>query len=183
MKKKNILTYVVLAIFLVSMIGTNTVSAIEETYILPFGIYDEERDYWETNPSYMVDENPNNYANTTIVDDSQFLMTAIMLDDLGTVKKVELRVRAYWTGATRDITLRPYFSGRDPGDLHTWYEVPENDGNWSDWMDITTDTNANSFWDWRHVEDLCCLVTVGDGSSGFNLWCSQVEIRVTYEPD
>jgi hypothetical protein len=181
--KNKIIACITLAIFLFSMIGSPTVCAIDDTYELPFGLYNDERDYWETNPGNMVNQNENSYANTTIVDDSQFIMTSIMLDDLGTITKVELRAKAYWTGATRDIILRPYFSGEYPGDLHVIDDVPQSSGGWSNWTDITTDTNAHSFWDWTDVEDLCCLVTVGDGSSGFNLWCSQVEIRVTYTPD
>ncbi|KYK30865.1 MAG: hypothetical protein AYK22_02925 [Thermoplasmatales archaeon SG8-52-3] len=180
---KNKLTiFVTLAIFLFSIIGSPTVSAIDETTILPFGIYDQYRNYWDTYPEYMVNQDEEDYTNTTTIDDSEFISTDIMLEDLGTITKVELRANGYWTDAQRSIVLQPYFSGIYPGDDHT-FNPPENEGNWSNWMEITSDTNAHAYWDWTDFEDLCCLVRVGGGNNGFNLWCSQVEIRITYTPE
>jgi hypothetical protein len=150
------------------------------TYTFHFASHDEGIE-WETDPRDMTDGDEYDYASTTDDRDVQYLQTGMTFQDEGDISKVELRVKAYWSDADADIILQPVFGGSANGDLHV-YEAT-NTPNWSDWFNITDDTNAHSFWTWQDIEDLCCNVTVGDHSSGFTLYCSIVQVRVTYEPN
>jgi len=177
--KSKITTYVALAIFLLSMIGTSTVSA--DSYTLNFTICYQP--YQWTNHGNMHDDDPDTYASTTDDTDSERLGFSVELDDLGDITKVEIQARGYWSGAQHNITLQPFF-GRypgAPGDEHEF--VLTNTASYSGWIDITTDTNAHSFWTFDDVEELTCLISVGEGSSGFTVYCSIVQVRVTYTPD
>lgn len=182
--KNKMIALVTLAIFTFSMIGNPTVSAIEDTYIFNFATHDDEIE-WETDPNDMRDGDEHDYASTTDELDVQYLQTGMAFGDEGDISKVELQVKAYWTGADADIILQPVFGGVSNGDLHPFNasEGPPSPSSWSGWIDITSDTNAHSFWTWDDIEDLCCNVTVGDHSSGFTLYCSIVQVRVTYTPD
>ena len=51
---------------------------------------------------------------------------------------------------------------------------------WSDWFDVTDDTNSHSYWTWREVDRLDVNVSLGLGMTGFTVYVSQVEIKVTY---
>jgi hypothetical protein len=163
------------------MIVSPSVSAIEETYTFSFRDYDEG---WETDAGDMVDDDEHDYASTTNEYDVQYLKTGMSFGDEGDISKVELNVKAYWTGADADIVLQPVFGGVAEGDLHPFSPLEGvSNASFSDWFDITKDTNAHSFWTWEDVEDLCCRVMVDDHSSGFTLYCSIVQVRVTYEPN
>jgi hypothetical protein len=81
-------------------------------------------------------------------------------------------------GSVKNIILRPVFSGGD-GDDHVF--VTSSSAVWSSWFDITDDTNISGKWDWKEMPVLFCDVE-SDLSSGFTLYCSKVEIRVTYNP-
>ncbi len=79
------------------------------------------------------------------------------------------------------MILRPVFGGTSDGDDHQ-VDMGDNDNGgkvWSEWVDITNDTNAPATWSWDDVANLDCdaqFVVVG---SGENMLCSLVEIRVT----
>jgi hypothetical protein len=182
MKKKKI-SYVILAIFLASMIGSPSVIAIEETFRFHFTQY-ATGTAWETYPQDMVDGDEDDYASTTDDRDVQYLTTGMSFGDEGDISKVELRVKGYWENADADIVLQPVFGGLDEGDLHV-FNAPKELANasWSEWFDITDDTNSHTYWTWDDIEDLCCNVKVGDHSNGFTLYCSIVQIQVTYEPN
>lgn len=179
--KNKIIAFVTLTIFIFSMIGSPTVCAIDET--VEFSFSDDVAE-WETNPDYMHDGNENTYASTTDDRDVEYLTSGIEFQDPGEIKYVKLKVKAYWSGADADVVLQPVFGGSANGDLHPYNakQGPPNSTYWSDWIDITEDTNAHSFWTWDDVEDLCCNVTVGEHSSGFTLYCSMVKVQVTYTP-
>jgi hypothetical protein len=134
---------------------------------------------WMTNPGYMVDGNTSNYASTTINNDVELcLNNTCNGSDLGTISKVEIRCYGYYSGMNqRDIILRPVFYGKD-GDNHNY--VTTTSANWSQWFEITSDTNAPSPWDWFNVRDLDCDVEAGSSPPGTTVYCSKVEIRVTY---
>jgi hypothetical protein len=174
--KNKIISIITLAIFLFSMTLSPSISAIETTFTFDFGDYE---DGWETNPGYMCDGNEYTFASTTDRCDFQYLTTGMSFEDEGEISKVELRVKANWSGAEADIVIQPVFGGSANGDLHPFDCT--NSASWSSWFNITNDTNAHSFWTWNDIEDLCCNITVGDHSSGFTLYCSMVQVRVTYE--
>lgn len=98
-------------------------------------------------------------------------------DSLGAIIKVEIRGYCSEEDVYGQMTLTPVFTAGD-GDAHNhdWPGVISG-GGWSDWFDITTDTNAPSPWTWTAVQSLGCkATTVGDGTD----YCYKVEIRVTY---
>jgi len=52
---------------------------------------------------------------------------------------------------------------------------------WSDWFDITADTNAPGSWDWAAVAALGANIEYSWGSGPTPLAeCGSVELRVTY---
>jgi hypothetical protein len=136
---------------------------------------------WLTNPGYMVDGNISTFASTSVDGDVELLDgNSCKGNDLGVIGKVELRCRGYSSGSegpVRIIILRPVYSGGD-GDDH--FFVTNSSASWSVWFNITDDTNASGKWDWNNIIDLCCDVE-SNLSSG-TLYCSKVEIRVTYNP-
>jgi hypothetical protein len=178
--KNKILAFVTLAIFLFSVIGNIVISAdSSETLVLTYTV-DLENIRWETNWDYMHDEDEDTYASTDEIDDEEKLGFSFVLNDLGEITCVDIQARGYWSGAQRNITLIPIFD-RAPGDEHTF--VLNNTTDWSGWIDITGDSNAHSYWTWDDITELRCLVRVGDGDSGFTVYCSIVQVRVTYIPD
>jgi hypothetical protein len=138
---------------------------------------------WATNPGYMVDGNISTYASTAInLDLERCNNNTCDGTDLGTITKVEIRCYGYhavgWCQA--DIILRPIINTK-PGDDHTY--VTPISGNWSQWFDITDDTNAPADWQWNDIKDLFCDVVAQKDPMGpptFTLYCSKVEVRVTY---
>ena len=147
-----------------------------------FNTYDEGGEEWNTNPGYMVDGD----IETNAQDDSGEWQTQLLTGNtcdgtnLGTISKVELRIHCttYLTQfemQTGEIKLRPVFGGSSDGDNHN---VGNVDDNWSDYIDITNDTNAPSTWTWSDIQNLDCDV---DGIF-YNIFllASKVEIRVTY---
>jgi hypothetical protein len=138
---------------------------------------------WATNPGNMVDGNASNSASTTVNDDVELCNgNNCSGTDLGTISKVELRVAAYYTGSQRDTILRPSFPTTGDGGNYP-YQTPTGIGpSWSPWFDITNDPAVPGNWDWNDVQIMDCDVQVGPGMTAFTLYCSQVEIRVTYTP-
>jgi len=177
--KNKILAFMTLAIFLFSMSVNPTVCASEYTYY--FNDYDEDEIEWATDPENMIDGNTSTYASTTEDGDTQLLTgNTCTGTESGTITGVFIRVRGYYTGAFREIVLQPVFSGGD-GDNH-YFSPPlgEPNADWSDWYNITDDTNSNTYWTWRDVSELNCKVKVGLGMTGYTLYASKVEIKVEY---
>lgn len=136
---------------------------------------------WETNPGNMVDADENTSAATTVDVDVE-LCTGNTCPGtyLGTITKVEIRTKGFYNpfGVKAAINLRPVFEAGD-GDSHMF--LCGVTAAWSQWFDITTDTNAPSPWDWDDVEGLDCDVVGGKMLPGvFTLWCYMVQIRITY---
>lgn len=75
------------------------------------------------------------------------------------ITKVEIRVHSTAMNSCGPLTayIRPIFSGGD-GDSHSWipvnwtteYTPPE----WSEWFDVTSDTNAPGTWTWTDINNL-----------------------------
>lgn len=144
-----------------------------------FDSYDNRTD-WATNPGCMVDGNISTYASTYINGDVERCDgNTCPGDDLGNISRVELRVYGYYTSIQRDIILQPLFDGT-PGSEYTYQAT--STANWSEWFDITDDNSAPSNWQWTDVDCLDCDVKAGSGEFEFTLYCSKVEIRVSYNP-
>lgn len=135
---------------------------------------------WATNPSYMVDGITSNYASTTLDFDVELCdsnnCTGV---DKGGISRVELRCYGYYSGSMRELLLRPIFNGTTDG-FDTLHYLVSSSG-YSSWYEITDDPNAPGTWSWANVTNLDCDVEVAPGPPGFTLYCSLVEVRVTYQ--
>lgn len=139
---------------------------------------------WTSNPGLMVDGTWYTYASTSFDGDVE-LCDGNTCDTLysNTIVKVELRVCSYYEGSQRNTILRPVFGGTTDGSEYV-HETNDSRGNpWSPWFDITEDNSAPESWDWTDVSNLDCDVKAEYNPIGglFTLYCSKVEIRVTYE--
>jgi hypothetical protein len=136
---------------------------------------------WATNPGYMVDGSTSTYASTTLGGDVELINGNNCSGSyLGEIIKVELRVRGYYTGNQRDIILTPVFGGTTHGGHYTYGTTTTP--SWSQWFDITADPFFTPPWNWTKVHNLDCDVEAKSGYGAFTLYCSKVEIRVTYIP-
>jgi hypothetical protein len=132
---------------------------------------------WALAPSYMVDNNTGNYSSTAIIGDVELCNNNTCNGIyLGIISKVEIRAHGYWSGQlSRDIILRPVFF--DTGDGSNNYFTPPRDiGDWSQWFEIIKGTP----WDWRDVKELDCDVESAYSMLASTVYCSKVEMRVTY---
>jgi hypothetical protein len=150
-----------------------------------FDSYDDSPygEAWDSHPFFMVDGSTSTHASTTYNGDVELCDENICPgDDLGTISKVELRVSSYYCGSQRDTILRPVFGGTVDG-LNYRYETPTQDGSgWSPCFDITDDPFAPQSWDWDDIISMDCDVEAEyTGGPPFTLYCSRVEIRVTYK--
>ena len=137
---------------------------------------------WATSPGNMVDGSTSYYASTTNDGDIELCdANNCSTSDLGVIAKVELRAYGYYSGYQRDTILRPVFGGTTDG-----FNYPQRTNatpSWSEWTDITHDFCAPQTWSWSDVENLDCDVEADMGYGLFTLYCSKVEIRVTYAPN
>lgn len=135
---------------------------------------------WSTSPANMVDGNTGTYASTATSGQVQNLNSLSDLDAIfGQITKVEIRGHGYKSGGVQASTLgfRPVFAAGD-GPVNSY--TLGTTGAWSSYFDITAATNAPGTWTWADVIGLGCDV-VGTPSSGRTVYCSRVEIRVTYD--
>ena len=163
--------------FLMPLMG-NTALASDQTYY--FNSFDEN-EAWETDPEDMVDGDPDDYASTTTLGDVELCdgNTCIFGIANATTLRVELRVKGYADGAGNYVVLRPVFNGTTDGSNYSWELVWLGPPDWSQWFDITEDTNAPERWTWQDVANLDCDVEAIRGEGSW--YISIVEIRVTYE--
>ena len=176
--RKTLFCTTVLAIFVLPLIS-NSASATSER-IFYFDDWNSNIE-WETDPENMCDGDPDTYASTTDSSDVQLLdKNNCTGSESGTITGVYIRAKAYYTGAPREVCLTPIFDELD-GDDHYFYPPSgEQSADWSDWFDVTDDTNSHSYWTWREVDRLDVNVSLGLGMTGFTVYVSQVEIKVTY---
>lgn len=161
---------------------------IRMTYDLHIGeaVYyfnDEFESDWEY-PDYMVDGDYESFAYVEIDGIEQYCsLNTCEGEDLGDISKVEIRACGYYEnqGTTADISLTPVYGGKTYGSEYI-FDAPEGEpAAWSEWFDITNNGNVSLKWTWKNVQDLDCDVeAVGNESEGFVLYCSKVDIRVTY---
>jgi len=135
---------------------------------------------WPIKPLGMVDGNENRYASTTSSLVELCNNNSCNGTYLGEISKVELRVKGYYTGDPVDIILRPVYTGIDDGNNYT-FDAPQGSGQWSEWFEISGSSgSAEEPWTWSNVTNLDCDVESGLCPGGFTLYCSKVEVRVTY---
>lgn len=121
----------------------------------------------------MVDGDEDTYAEDNETETQFINRNTCDGTDLGAITKVELRAK-FKTGLST-IELTPNFIGGDG----TAHDVGQSDTRvWSDWIDITSDTNAPVSWAWSDVVALDCWVIGTFDTHTYE--CSQVEIRVSY---
>jgi len=157
----------------------NASTRIDEFY---FNSYNTS-EAWETTPEGMADGNfDTTCSRTSINHDVEHLNeTTCQETDFGDITKVELRTKftgdhvAAVESVLSRIHVRPVFSGGD-GDNHT-YTTTYN--GWTEWFDITSDTNAPGTWSWSDVSDLDCDVEFQKFYSNHRMSCCGVQIRVT----
>jgi hypothetical protein len=151
-----------------------------------FNSYDSV-EKWEDNPENMVDGSVQSFADT-FTDLKVQLCDGNTCTETGTVTITKIEIRDYsLAGAyTATITdyLQPVFSGGD-GDLHSWIPPNAQDdepAGWSDWFDITNDTNAPATWTWADVTSLEVdhYPDLPAGGDPYSLNTSKIEIRVSY---
>ncbi|GAG95903.1 unnamed protein product, partial [marine sediment metagenome] len=153
--------------------------ASEVTYY--FDSYDngDPGEAWSTNPSFMVDGDIEESFASTSIDDVELCDGNTYSSNNGTITKVELRAHGYYSEEPTVIKLRPVFSGISDGDNHE-FEPPNEEPGWSNWFDITGDTNAPGSWIWSDIQNLDCDVETEIGEVESILYCAKVEIKVTY---
>jgi hypothetical protein len=132
---------------------------------------------WSSSPGNMVDGSTSNYASTQTDFDVELCdSNTCSGSNLGTISKVEIRCYGKRSGSgipTPRIVLRPLI------DEHNFY--PGTSGDWSSWFDITNDPSAPSPWTWNDVDNLNCEV-IARVTGSYTVFCSKVEVRVTYTP-
>ena len=176
-KQNAIMCLLIAILFLLPLIG-NSASAASVTYY--FDSWDRTEE-WETYPGYMVDGWENLYASTTIDGDVQLCdgNTAQAPGPFIPIRKVEIRAKGYANAIGQKIILRPVFGGTADGDNHI-FNLPTFPGGWSQWFDITYDTNAPRTWTWSDVVNLDCDVEADISNAGlFTVYCSMIQIRVS----
>ena len=96
---------------------------------------------------------------------------------------VELRVYGDENGIISSFSITPDFDGAS-GDLRDLDAENLND-EWSQWYDITNDTNAPGSWTWEDLATvgvtLEATMTGGSGEPIDTARIYKVELRVTYE--
>jgi len=183
-RKKTLLCLLIVTAFIIPLIGNSALSeerSTEKTVWFYFDNYDQFHFYW-SDPGEMVDGDPDDYAFTT-TDGQEELCNSINCSGYGsgTIMGVDIAVKGYYTRSYRDIILQPRFGEDLWGDNHIFDDVPANSGDWSDWFDVTDDNNTHEWWTWSNVQDLDVKVIAGTDGTAFDLFCSMVKIRVTYE--
>ena len=148
--------------------------ASQTTYY--FDDYDSEEWNWEIDPENMADGTIGSYASTGEQNDIELLTSnSLTGEPTSTISKIEIRAYGYDEAGDGIIYLRPVFDGSDEGSNHD-FNI-KNEPGWSQYFDITSDTNAPGTWSWSDVANLDCVVESIDG----NIWyCSKVEVRVSH---
>jgi len=185
-KNRTILCLMITATLLMIMSGINAASEERGQKIYYFNSY-SPFEAWQTNPGYMVDGNVWRYASTTIHGDVERCLSNNCTAEQGTITTVEIRANAFYERNWVYLVLRPVFGGTTDGDDYIF--IPQQGGppgSWSQWFDITNDTNGPGAgrWTWNDVVDLDCDVEARLGTVDwpFTLHCSMVQIRVTFTP-
>lgn len=134
---------------------------------------------WSTNPANMVDGSTATFASTDTAQTQRLNANTSNVANLGIISKVEVRAYSYQdNGSGGQVTVRPVYSGGD-GNNHNYN--PPGTAAYSDWMDITSDTNAPTSWSWTDLENLDLDLDWTPGGAGNTGYVANVQLRVTYE--
>lgn len=149
----------------------------EATYY--FDSYDAG-ETWATSPGNMTDGDTGTFASASTNGDTQLLNgNSCPGTDLGTITAVEYRVYGYNSDTTRvDIQCTPIFSGGNGPQTNVcdWTSAA-----WSDYVDITSVSNAPNPWTWSAVDALDMRVNMARIlSQARYAYAAKIEIRVTY---
>ncbi len=144
----------------------------DQTYY--FNAYDIGGEEWDTLPDNMVDGQILSEAEAT--ESGIQLLTSNTCDgtNLGFISKVEIRLYGTYAPVFGTLLVRPIFIAGD-GDNNG---LPEFIATWSEYIDITNNTNAPESWTWNDIKNLTCDIDYTFGL--FKATCGKVEIRVTY---
>lgn len=135
-----------------------------------------------TSPTYISDGEINTeaYANT---DRSATLNSNTCTGAYqGYITKVEIRTRGrnYGFDGYFYVNLTPKFeSGVLSGSIYSFLTPDSTD--YSEWFDITDDTNAPILWSWTNISNLFMQVNGDQTTSTIGGTCNIVEIRVSYD--
>ncbi len=144
----------------------------DKTYY--FNEYDIGGEEWDTNPENMVDGEILSEASATETTIQLLTSNTCPGTNFGFISKVELRLHGTYAPVFGTLLTRPIFTAGD-GDNNG---VPEFIATWSEYIDITTNSNAPPSWTWEDVKNLKCDIDYTFGL--FQAACGKVEIRVTY---
>ena len=117
-----------------------------------FNAYDEGGLEWAYSPELMVDGDTGTDAYDNVGSHQLLTDNTCGGTDLGKITKVEIRLHGQITDDEVEVT--PIFTGGD-GDVHYSNSVIHK---WTNYMDITSDTNAPATWSWANVVSLDCDV-------------------------
>jgi hypothetical protein len=143
---------------------------------------------WAFTPEQMVDGSIGTLAGAIAADSTQ-LCNAVTLSNgsaTGTISKVEIRAYADRVGTPIGFDLRPLFNGSSDGDLHDLIAslgiYPPS--SWSDWLEITDDTNSPGTWEWSDITNMDMnIIFLRNAADGPNdvVRCYKIEILVWVE--
>ena len=147
-----------------------------ETLTETFYFTDYSSNTW-SNPAYLVDGDEDKYSYT--VGTSTSLLNETNYSDIhyGEIEKVEFRYKTeYWGQHPEDCYVRgiPSFDG-----LQGETRVHNGDG-WTEWYDITNDTNAPTKWYWDNVSTLELYLNGACVDDCIRVFSSMAELRVTH---
>lgn len=179
MQKKLLVYSIGILLFLGFLTIFPSVSASPNTVTYYFDDYDPTG-AWTSMPENMVDGDTNTFATAILVmTQTQSLISNTCLGtDLGTITKVEIRAWVYQQ-VGGELTFIPVFSSGD-GDNHLrisdeWVQK------WTDYIDITTDTNAPATWTFTDIQNLNGKIKNTAPSPSYPLSVAKIEIQVTYD--
>ena len=147
-----------------------------------FNTYDT-RNQWETFPALMVDGTTTFFASTTINGDDEIVNNNNCSGSgIGNVLYVYIRAYAYeqQTNPSGYLGLIPRTASGD-GNSHN-YKMTTS-ASWSQWFDITNDTNMPSDWTFIDIRNLDChVLAIGVNAVPSNThYCAKVEIKIFVE--
>ncbi|MCH8969101.1 MAG: hypothetical protein IIA66_08290, partial [Planctomycetes bacterium] len=142
---------------------------------------------WETGPVNMTDCNTASFART-ITDMQVQELTAHALESgsagSGTITKVQVRYLGAFNngpgnGSGNQVWVTPVFNGTTDGDVHNPGALSSS-ATWTNWLDITNDTNAPVTWTWTDITNLDLDITASVVGGKAQVY--KVELSVIYTP-
>ena len=155
---------------------------VDSTSTYNFNSYDTTADAWLF-PANMVDgdigtfsrgpDSPGVYTQTLNAN-------TVAIGSSDSISSVRVRLFGYYlAGATLStFTLQPVFNGITLGDEIPITGIPIDPGGYSNWIDLTTATNAPAEWNWSDIANLDLIIQTTAVDLSYRV--SIVEIEVTH---